>query len=162
MIRELVKQTLSKVGLSWITGLLWYRQVLAACRWPENTSTEIDRKTERFRELANRNSYGRALIWEELARLEHLRGHQLIATIFALRTMRLTGRDQAGHLPWVLDSLQELGFEPEAIAAKVMFGDMDFASRFRECQQLLTQSFSVSTKWACSKRRSSRSWDSPR
>ena len=72
MIRELVKQSLSKVGLTWLTGLLWYRQVLAACRWPENTSTEIDRKTERFRELANRNSYGRALIWEELARLEHL------------------------------------------------------------------------------------------
>jgi hypothetical protein len=137
VIRDVAKYALSAVGLPWLTGTMWYRQVLRTCQLPESSTAEIDHKAQRLRDLANRNSYGRALIWQELARLERVRGNPLIATIFALRTMRLTGRDLAGHLPWVIETLRDSGFGPEAEAAGVMFGDLDHPGRFSACKDLI-------------------------
>lgn len=139
MIRDLAKQMLSSLGLPWLTGLLWYRRILAAKHLPESSAKLLDGKVEVLRDLANRNAFGRAVVWRELARLERLRGRPALAAIFALRTIRLLDRDDDGALPWILEALQAAGFAHEAAAAAALYGDPQPERSFAACRELLEQ-----------------------
>lgn len=137
MIRELAKQALSHAGLPWLTGFRWFRKIVAAKRLPETSARQIDHKVEVFRDLANRNAFGRAIVWRELSRLERLRGHPVVAAIFALRTIRLLGRDDDGLLSWIAETLHAAGFSPEAEATRALYGDFHPDRQFAACHDYL-------------------------
>jgi glycosyltransferase involved in cell wall biosynthesis len=64
----------------------------------------------------------RCNIWRELARLERLRGNELVAIAYELRLMRLLGGDVFGQLPAVKASLESNGFCQEALACDALYG----------------------------------------
>ena len=65
----------------------------------------------------------RCNFWLDIARIERLRGNELIAVAYELRVLRLLGDDRMGLLARVSDTLIEHGFKWEAAAAHAMFGD---------------------------------------
>jgi glycosyltransferase involved in cell wall biosynthesis len=65
----------------------------------------------------------RCNFWLDIARIERLRGNELIAVPYELRVLRLLGDDRIGLLPRVADTLTKHGFKHEAQAARAMFGD---------------------------------------
>jgi glycosyltransferase involved in cell wall biosynthesis len=70
-----------------------------------------------------------------MARLEHLRGNDLVATTYRLRAMRLAGCDRFRDLPWVVQTLVDHGYDREAETASAIFSDN--AQREAHCQDLL-------------------------
>jgi glycosyltransferase involved in cell wall biosynthesis len=65
----------------------------------------------------------RCNFWLDIARIERLRGNELIAVTYELRLLRLLGDDRLGVLARVTDTLTQHGFKHEAAAARAMFGD---------------------------------------
>ncbi len=65
----------------------------------------------------------RCNFWLDIARIERLRGNDLIAVTYELRVLRLLGDDRMGLLARVGDTLTGHGFKWEAAAAQAMFGD---------------------------------------
>ena len=65
----------------------------------------------------------RCNFWLDIARIERLRGNDLIAVAYELRALRLLGDDRMGLLPRVSDTMRQHGFKQEADAAQAMFGD---------------------------------------
>lgn len=66
----------------------------------------------------------RVRIWREIARLEKMRGNDVIAATYQLRSMRLLGYDRFGELPLVTRILDAKGFNLEAKATEAMFKDI--------------------------------------
>lgn len=69
------------------------------------------------------NPLFRCNFWLDIARLERVRGNELMAVTYELRVLRQLGDGQGELLPRVIDSLQRHGFVREAEAAKAMFGN---------------------------------------
>lgn len=65
----------------------------------------------------------RCNFWLDIARIERLRGNDLIAVAYELRALRLLGDDRMGLLPGVSATLRQHGFKQEAEAAQAMFSD---------------------------------------
>ncbi|MCH8342450.1 MAG: glycosyltransferase [Planctomycetes bacterium] len=91
-------------------------------RMPELTEAEISQKISRAANMTAFYLMGRARIFRELARLESLRGNDLIAATYKLRVMRWLGRDHIGDVPMVVETLAEHGFCAEAEVTDAMFG----------------------------------------
>lgn len=66
----------------------------------------------------------RVRVWREIARLEKMRGNDLIAATYQLRSMRALGCDRFKELPFVMSALEANNFKMEAKAAKAMFKDI--------------------------------------
>ena len=79
----------------------------------------------------------RIRIWREIARLEKMRGNDLVAATFQLRSMRLFGYDRFGELPLVTKTLGEKGFKLEAKVAEAMFKDINKQEEY--CTNLLQE-----------------------
>lgn len=73
--------------------------------------------------------------WREIARLEQLRGNEIIAATYKLRTMRLLGEDLFGDCLFVERILTENGFPREAEVVNAMYGDP--AQTAQLCRQIL-------------------------
>ena len=73
------------------------------------------------------NPLFRCNFWLDIARIERLRGNELIAATYELRVLRLLGDDRIGLSPRVGATLIKHGFMREAKAAEAMFGDPDLA-----------------------------------
>ena len=88
---------------------------------------ELNQDALKERLLANyRNATSplfRCNFWLDIARIERLRGNDLIAVAYELRVLRLLGDDRMGLLPRVSDTMRQHGFKQEADAAQAMFGD---------------------------------------
>ncbi|MEL4896403.1 glycosyltransferase [Crocosphaera sp. Alani8] len=71
-----------------------------------------------------RNGYrvDRVRAWRELARLEELRGNDLVAATYKLRGFRLLDGDRFGDLSYVLRVLQDKGFSREVEVIEAMYG----------------------------------------
>ncbi len=69
------------------------------------------------------NPLFRCNFWMEIARIERVRGNDLIAVAYELRIMRLLGEDRLGFLPMTTDTLRKHGMPREAEAAEAMYGD---------------------------------------
>lgn len=67
----------------------------------------------------------RVRVWREIARLERMRNNDLVATTYYLRSMRALGSDKFQELPYVVKTLAEKGFKPEAKVAEAMFKDIN-------------------------------------
>jgi len=97
-----------------------YRQLL---RTPEQDDQEITTKVEIYWRLASQLRIDRVWTWKEIARLERLRGNDLVAAAYELRVARLLGRDCFGQLPATLAVLERHGFADEAQVARCMYGE---------------------------------------
>lgn len=62
-----------------------------------------------------------------IAGIERSVGHELMAVAYELRILRLVGADKFQILPRLVKSLQGLGLEREAEAARAMYGNPDHA-----------------------------------
>lgn len=81
----------------------------------------------------------RVRIWREIARLEKMRGNDVVAATYQLRSMRLLGYDRFGELPLVSNTLRENGFSLEAKAAEAMFKDIN--KQEEKCFNFLQQMY---------------------
>lgn len=65
--------------------------------------------------------------YQLIAGIERRLGHELMAVAYELRILRLAGTDKFQILPRLVESLQGLGLEREAEAARAMYGNPDHA-----------------------------------
>jgi len=98
----------------------------AACLLPERSAAEIERKVHAIQDHGAGPVY-RCNVWRELARLERLRGKNLVAATYELRLMRMLGGDVFGQLPAVTAALQRGGFDNVAIACKALYESPEHA-----------------------------------
>jgi glycosyltransferase involved in cell wall biosynthesis len=108
-----------------------------AVAWmPELTAADLEAKWRQCARLVSDFRVDRTRLWRELARLEDLRGNELVAATYRLRAMRLAGCDRFRDLPGVVRTLGEHGYQREAEAAGAMYaGDGDGEARCREILQ---------------------------
>lgn len=69
------------------------------------------------------NPLYRCNFWLDMARVERLRGEDLIAATYELRILRLLGSDKLGLLPKLTKTLESKGFHLEAEAARACYND---------------------------------------
>lgn len=74
------------------------------------------------------NPLQRCNFWSDIARIERLRGEDLMAATYELRILRLLGADQAGLLPHLTRTLEENGFTAEADAARALYANPEQAA----------------------------------
>ncbi|MGD2179757.1 glycosyltransferase [Lusitaniella coriacea] len=77
----------------------------------------------------------RARVWKEIARLERMRGNDLVAATYLVRGMRDRGDDRFNDLPWIVQTLNHHGFHQEAQTAQALYGDPQ--EREQRCTELL-------------------------
>jgi len=120
---------LSRLGLFSDSRLAWHALSSIAL---SSTFRKINLRPERNLDLiANKvrlihrivtSPVYRCNIWRELARLERLRGNELVAVTYELRLMRLLGGDKLSRLRDVSASLVRHGFHQEALACEALYG----------------------------------------
>lgn len=89
---------------------------------PERSEREITQKLGSYWQLADATKVDRVRIWNELGRLEHLRGDRVLSTTYRLRSMRLVGHDRWNDTPEVVRALEQNNYPIEARAALAMYG----------------------------------------
>src|SRR5262249_15582369 len=100
----------------------------------ETQSPDLRRKIARYVAIAQRTRVDRVRLLRELARLEQMRGNDLVACSYRLRAIRLLGSDLFRDLVWVRRTLETRGFAAEAAAADAMYGA--YLSRTDRCHKL--------------------------
>ncbi|MCA3314717.1 MAG: glycosyltransferase [Roseomonas sp.] len=90
---------------------------------PEETAREIDAKLASMTGAVSMLLADRVPLFREMARLERLAGNPVTAATYLLRTLRWTGGDARGDLPFIRQSLADAGFAYEAATADAMFGE---------------------------------------
>ena len=99
----------------------------------ERTVAEINQKWRQCGQLILDLRIDRSRLWREMARIETLRGNDLVAATYRLRAMRLAGKDLHGDLASVGHTLEQHGFAREAEVARAMYdGREDGSLRCRE------------------------------
>ncbi len=81
----------------------------------------------------------RVRLWREIARVEELRGNDLVAATYKLRGIRLLGRDNFSDLPYILRILEGKGFHREAIAIDAMYGKP--SEQEKRCLEYVKQAY---------------------
>lgn len=81
----------------------------------------------------------RVRVWREIARLERMRGNHLVASTYYIRSMRALGYDRFNELPYVIKTLAEKGFTPEAKTAEAMFKDIH--QQTEKCLNILNETY---------------------
>ncbi len=79
----------------------------------------------------------RVRIWREIARLEKMRGNDIITATYQLRSMRALGGDRFNELSSVTNILEEKGYLLEAKVANAMFKDIN--KKDENCFNLLQE-----------------------
>jgi glycosyltransferase involved in cell wall biosynthesis len=106
----------------------------------EGSERELEEKLEQCWRVASNSRIDRVRIWREIARLERLRGNDLVAATYQVRAMRLLGCDRFGDLAPVVQTLTEQGFNQEASVAEAMYGSSQ--ERNERCRELIERTFS--------------------
>ncbi len=87
----------------------------------EGTSDEIKKKLNILWSLSDGVRVDRVRIWNELARIERLRGNPHLFAVYKLRGLRALGVDRFGDLPAIQEALVEAGYPHEARAAHALY-----------------------------------------
>jgi glycosyltransferase involved in cell wall biosynthesis len=121
---------------------------------PEFSAVELGKKLENYWELGGGkevNSLGvrqkikrgyrfdRVRQWRELARIEEMRGNDLVAATYKIRALRLLGEDKFGDLNSILKIICDQGFKKEAQAIEAMYGNPE--KKEERCFELIQQSY---------------------
>ena len=112
-------------------GLRLGRARARLARLPEDGPAALEAKLRALHAIAA-HPLGRFALWRELARLERLRGNELVAAAYEIRLLRLGAPDAPGHLAATLASLERLGYAQEALALRAMVEPGDAARRVHE------------------------------
>ncbi|WP_439595568.1 glycosyltransferase [Falsiroseomonas sp.] len=89
---------------------------------PDRSAKEAEAKLRYLTSLVPVHRVGRLPLFREMARLERRLGNPLTAATYLLRTLRWSGRDLRGDLPFITETLRENNFAREAEVAAAMFG----------------------------------------
>jgi len=108
---------------------------------PEATERQLELKLHHTGQLLSDLRIDRIRLWREMARLEHLRGNDLVSATYQLRAMRLAGEDRFHDLPRATHTLNEHGYTQEAEAARAMYSAG--AEREARCQELLDRALAT-------------------
>ncbi len=110
----------------------------ALYRAPESTPAEVQAKLQELWRASETYRIDRARVWSEIARLERLRGNDLMAATYELRVMRSQGQDVRGDLRRCAATLRAYGLAREALVAEAMYGRSEDAEEGRaRCLDLL-------------------------
>ncbi|GBF82289.1 glycosyltransferase [Aphanothece sacrum] len=88
--------------------------------------------------LGNGYRIDRVRLWREIARIEELRGNELVAATYKLRGMRLLDQDLFGDISYVKRALTHQGFTKEAEIVQAMY--VQNSERENRCYELIQQS----------------------
>lgn len=105
----------------------------------EHSDTHLEEKVRACGKLISDLRVDRVRLWREMARLEKLRGQNLVSAAYRLRAMRMSGSDLFGDLPAVTETLCAQGLEREAAAASAMYGS--HPDREGQCTRILEAAF---------------------
>ena len=101
-------------------------------------ASDGDYRSEGIRDRLN-NGYriDRVRLWKGIARIESLRGNELVAATYKLRCIRLLDQDLFGDLPSIVRVLNDKGFTKESEVIQAMYGTHE--GREDKCYDLLEQ-----------------------
>jgi glycosyltransferase involved in cell wall biosynthesis len=117
-----------------------YRQYKQVFNLSETTELDIENKLKQVwnlaetiepevkgvkGKLASGYRIDRVRVWREISRLERMRGNDLVAATYQLRSMRALGYDHFNELAFVLKTLEENGFKLEANAVAAIFENIE-------------------------------------
>ncbi|ELS33064.1 MULTISPECIES: glycosyltransferase [Pseudanabaena] len=88
----------------------------------EGSSDELTKKLKLCWEISSECRFDRVRVWREIARLEGIRGNDVVSATYYIRAMRLLGSDRFGDLAEVIPTLNNNGFAREALVAEAMYG----------------------------------------
>ncbi len=112
----------AKYSFAILDSLQLRGRLRSVARRREQNQLMLKEKLEAIYRKAS-NPLFRCNFWLDIARIERLRGNELMAAAYELRVLRLLGDDRMRLLPRVTDTLRRHGFAHEAEAAQVMFGN---------------------------------------
>lgn len=92
---------------------------------PENSEQDLISKIDSYWRIADASKIDRVRVWNELARLEQMRGNRVLTTTYKLRTLRLLGSDRLNDISDVVRALEQHDFTLEARAAHALYGAAD-------------------------------------
>ncbi|MEA5567847.1 glycosyltransferase [Anabaena sp. UHCC 0399] len=154
-IKEKVRSFLSKdnyedlkivdQGLKALSLLKSYQNIFNS---GESNEQELSNKVNNCWNLSSEYRIDRVRIWRELARLEMLRGNDIVAATYQIRCMRSLGYDSFNDLPNVVSILQTNGFSREALAAEAMYGK--YPDQHERCKAIINQALvdnKLNQKW---------------
>ncbi|KFF41489.1 MAG: glycosyltransferase [Candidatus Atelocyanobacterium thalassa isolate SIO64986] len=111
--------------------------------------SNVDYESEGIRSrLGNGYRIDRARLWKGIARIEDLRGNELVAVTYKLRSIRLLNKDLFDDLPSIVRVLKNKGFTKESDVIEAMYSTSE--DKEDKCYQLLEQnrlSNSLNNKW---------------
>jgi glycosyltransferase involved in cell wall biosynthesis len=94
----------------------------------EGSNDDLTKKLRACWEVSGEYRIDRVRLWREIARLESLRGNDVVAATYYLRGIRLLGGDRFGDLATVIPTLNASGFSREAKVAEAMYGKSSVSS----------------------------------
>jgi glycosyltransferase involved in cell wall biosynthesis len=113
-----------------------------AVAWmPERNEADLASKWRQCSQIITDFRIDRIRLWRELARIEALRGNDLVAATYRLRAMRLAGADHFHDLPAVMRTLTSHGYQRESEVANAMYVG-DEKDRNHRCRELLERALS--------------------
>ncbi|MEA5533089.1 glycosyltransferase [Crocosphaera sp. XPORK-15E] len=90
--------------------------------------------------LGNGYRIDRVRLWREIARIEEIRGNELVSATYKLRGIRLLDKDLFGDLSYIMRALNNQGFRREAQVIDAMYGKT--GERETKCYELIKQTVS--------------------
>lgn len=110
-----------------------------AVAWmPERSAGDLEAKQRACAGLISEARIDRTRLWREMARIETLRGNDLVAATYRLRAMRLAGEDRCRDLAGVVETFAAHGYPREAETAEAIYGAHGDAET--RCRRLLDDS----------------------
>jgi glycosyltransferase involved in cell wall biosynthesis len=137
-----------------VKSIFYPQQLQAIVNLPETTETQLNDKLEQLGNLSQtinpeaknwreklKSGYllERVKIWREMARLEQIRGNELVAATYKIRGMRLLGSDRFNELADIINILNQHGFSREAQVVTAMYSKANHQEKLGE--QLLPKAY---------------------
>jgi glycosyltransferase involved in cell wall biosynthesis len=108
--------------LHYFRHMLNSRKISSYRNQPEDSSDDLAYKLGYLYKMAARDKLGRRFFWNEIARIEALRGNHFFSAAYRVRSMRAEGGDSSNHLPYCLETLESHGYAGAAAALRAMHG----------------------------------------
>lgn len=110
-----------------------------AAQIKENHERDINEKVKLYGRISELRKIDRVRAWNELARLEWLRGNYQLYATYKLRVMRALDVDYFGDLERVAQTLEAEGYSVEAQTARALYGPAH--EREDKCAVILEEAF---------------------
>lgn len=132
-------------GLKSLSMLNDYRNIFNRS---ESTENDLVQKLQYCWDVSSKYRIDRVRLWREIARLESLRGNDIVAATYSIRGMRLLGVDRFGDLAEVISTLNKNGFNREALVAEAMYGKSSASTEMaKEILDMALANNKANKKW---------------